>query len=388
MPENSEFNITELSFDNKAEEVYKKIESNLKNDMLIITPGYPSESNAYNTAFVHSRVKEYQKNGLKVDLLCINILPGISNYDFEGINVTRGDYYFLRTVLSQKKYKKIAIHFFDHNYGNVLDSVDLSNTEIYLFSHGADVLYRGFKDYASPYFGKKLDISKKENEFSLNDYYIKKYNNLKNVKWIFISEFIKNKLESFLDIKINNYSIIPNFIDTDFFAYSKKNNEKRKKIFVLRKFTNDFCYALDIDIKIILELSKRKFFNELEFDIYGSGEMFDILTQPVKKLNNVHLHRKFLTHYEVKKVHDNHGIALFASRFDTQGVSLCEAISSGCGIVTSNLDVFDTFIDKKLNITCDIENYKQYADVVERLITDEKYFNKVTQKNLQNVIKK
>jgi len=104
---------------------------------------------------------------------------------------------------------------------------------------------------------------------------------------MFVSEFVKNRAEELLDIKFNNYEIIPAVIDTDLFKYEKKNPELRKKIFVLRRFTNDRCYALDIDVRVILELSRRPFFNDLEFDLYGDGEMFDILTAPIKDFKNV-----------------------------------------------------------------------------------------------------
>lgn len=377
VPAKSKFEVTDLYFDEEIEELTNALKSHLKGDTLIISPGYPSDSDKYNTAFVHTRVKEYLQSGISVDVLTINCLPGISKYTFEDVDVIRADYAFLRDALGTKKYKNIVIHFFDCNYGNVLDSVDTIDTNIFLFVHGADVLYHSLPEYASPYFGGKLDLSYRSEEFAKRDYYIKKYNNLKNVKWIFVSDFIRTKLEKTLDIKINNYEIIPNYIDNTLFSYKEKNEELQKKIFVLRKFSNDFCYALDIDVRAILTLSRRECFKELEFDIYGSGEMFDTLTAPLKSFDNVHLHNKFLTHDEIKEIHNTHGIALFASRFDTQGVSLCEAASSGCAVVTSEIEAIMSYIDKELGVVCETEEFTQYADVIEKLAFDYEYFNKV-----------
>ena len=44
---------------------------NSKNDMLIITPSYPTEENKYFGGFVHSRVKAYKEDGIQFDLVLI-----------------------------------------------------------------------------------------------------------------------------------------------------------------------------------------------------------------------------------------------------------------------------------------------------------------------------
>ena len=182
--------------------------------------------------------------------------------------------------------------------------------------------------------------------------------------------------------------IIPCYIDTNLFEYQEKDVDLRKKIFILRRFTNDCCYALDIDIRAILELSTRPYFNDLEFDIYGDGEMFEVLTQPLKNFSNVHLHREFLSHEDIKKVQDTHGIGLFASRFDTQGVSLCEAAASGCAVVTSNIPAIKSYIDPKLGVTCEVENFREYADVIEKLYNDPDYFSYVSKSQHKSIIEK
>ena len=38
---------------------------------LVVVPGYPSEQNKYNNAFVHSRVKNYLKNNLDVEVFSV-----------------------------------------------------------------------------------------------------------------------------------------------------------------------------------------------------------------------------------------------------------------------------------------------------------------------------
>lgn len=355
------------------------------NDTLLVTPGYPSLQDKYNTAFVHTRVEAYKASGLNVDVAVINCLPETSTYEFEGIKVFKGTYSHLRQILQRRKYKKILVHFFDYNYANVFDTIDLSETQLYFYLHGADILYRDFPKYASHYFESEIDVSYRQKEFELRDICFKKYNNYNNVKWMFVSDFVKNRAEELLNIKFNNFAIIPCYIDANTFKYEKKDPELRKKIFILRRFTNDNCYAIDIDVRVILELSKRPFFHDLEFDLYGDGEMFDILTSPINTFENVKLHRQFLTHDDIYKIHQTHGIGLFASRFDTQGVSLCEAASSGCAVVTSDIPVISSYIPKDLGVTCSVENFKEYADVIEKMYYDKNYFLSVSESESKNI---
>ena len=113
--------------------------------------------------------------------------------------------------------------------------------------------------------------------------------------------------------------------------------------------------------------------------------MFDVLTYPVKNFKNVHLYKEFLSHDEIRQVHKSHGIALFATRFDTQGVSLCEAISSGCAVVSSNIPTVNNYIPVNLGVTCDVENFKQYADVIEKMFYDKNYFLKVAREEATSI---
>lgn len=388
IPSHSKIEITKLEYiKNPLKDTFFDYFDN-DNDVLLITPGYPSLENKYNTAFVHTRVQAYKRSNFDLDVVVINSLPETTIYEFEDQKVFKGDYFKLREILQKKKYKKILVHFFDDNYANVFDTIDLSNTQLFFYLHGADVLYKDYPKYASHYFESEIDISDKQKIFKLRDYYFKKYNKYPNVTWMFVSEFVKNRAEELLNIKFNNFEIIPCYINSSLFKYEKKNPELRKKIFILRRFTNDKCYALDIDIRVILELSTRPFFNDLEFDIYGEGEMFDILTAPVQNYPNVHLHKKFLSHEDIKNVHTTHGIGLFASRFDTQGVSLCEAAASGCAIVTSNIPVISTYIAPHLGVTCDVENFKEYANVIEKMYYEENYFEHVAETQSQSVLEK
>lgn len=386
IPQNSKIEITKAFFDNNENVDYLNY---FHNNTLLVTPGYPSLENRYNTAFVHTRVKAYQKNDINIDVAIINTEPGIKTYEYEGVKVFKGEHHHLRELLQTKTYDKILIHFFDHSYANVLDSVDITKTKLYLYLHGAETLYRDWPKISSNYFTAPATIdSALENFFVIKDFFIKKYSNIRNAKWFFVTEWTKQRCEELLNIKFNNYDIIPCLIDTDLFSYQRKDPELRKKIFILRKFDNINSYAIDIDVRIILELSHRTCFKDLEFDIYGDGSLYEALTGPLKEFNNVHLHRRFLTHEEIRRVHEEHGIALFATRFDSQAVSSCEAAASGCAVVSSKIPGVMQFFDPEWNILCETENFKEYADVIERLYYSPEEFLKVAKLQSESVSEK
>ena len=346
---------------------------NSTNDTLIITPSYPTEENKYFGGFVHSRVKAYKQKGLNFDLICAHKYPNTCTYVFEDINVTRTDFKGLREILTIKKYKTILLHFFDIEYAKVLDACDLSETNLYFWVHGPETLYWDWSKMTDNYFQPETPLSQDfVSFFKNNDKLIERYNNYENVHWVFVSNWIKERSEELTGITFRNYSVIPNYIDADNFNYSTKDTELRKKIFFIRRFENISKYAIDINVRTILELSHRDFFDDLEFNIYGTGECYDMLIAPIRDFKNVHLHPQFLTHTDIAKVHKENGIGLFATRYDAQGVSMCEAAMSGLAIVSSTNKAIAEFIPEDL--LCNTEDYVEYANIIEKLYKNPNYF--------------
>jgi glycosyltransferase involved in cell wall biosynthesis len=137
--------------------------------------------------------------------------------------------------------------------------------------------------------------------------------------------------------------VIANPIDPDRFPYRPKAPDLRRRILLLRSF---HCrkYANDIAIKAILLLSRHAEFREFEFSICGQGRLFAELTRPLRTFANVVLDEGFRTHDEIRALHARHGVFLCPTRCDSQGVSMCEAMSSGLVPVTSNSSAIPEFV--------------------------------------------
>lgn len=369
----SKFHLKTLNI-NFNSDIVNTIEKNFVGDTLLIAPGYPSFSNKYLFGFVHTRVLEYKKNNWNIDVAYLNSESSYCNYIYEDVKVNKISYFDLRNLLQVKKYKRIIVHFFTDEVAQILDATDISDTDVFIFTHGSDILYRDINLLTAPYFTPIMqDTDEQKKKFLVKDKLINRYNEMPNVKFIFASEWAKNRSEEQNKISFNNYDVIPTFIDENMFKYDKKNSDLRKKIVIIRKFDNINTYSIDLDVLTILELSKRKCFSDMEFDIYGDGNFHSELLKPLMNFENVHIYKKFLSHDEIAAVHKTHGIGLFATRYETQGVSAAEAAMSGLVVVSNDVaavpEMFGEFgtLAKK-------NDYVEMANIIEDLYNNPKKF--------------
>ncbi|MGL5490434.1 MAG: glycosyltransferase, partial [Shewanella sp.] len=168
-----------------------------------------------------------------------------------------------------------------------------------------------------------------------------------NLKIVFVSRYLAETSMEDLGIQIppQQYAIIHNPIDTDFFEYKPKSVEQRKKILSIRPYASR-VYANDLMVKAILKLQQYEFFKELEFRIIGDGPLFDEILAPIAGLENVIIERRFVNRHEIKVLHQQYGLFMCPTRMDTQGVSRDEAMSSGLVPLTNYVAAVPEFIDK------------------------------------------
>lgn len=187
----------------------------------------------------------------------------------------------------------------------------------------------------------------------------------KKTHFVFVSNWMKKVTEVDTFTKVKNYSIIPNPIDSNIFQYEKKTEEKRKKILLLRSF-NSKKYANDISVKAILKLSKEPFFKDLEFLICGRGKLFNELTDQLKGFSNIELKNKYFNQKEIAQIHKRFGVFLCPTRMDAQGVSMCEAMSSGLVPITSRNTAIPEFVSHHESGIL-TKSYKHVAESIEFL---------------------
>lgn len=319
--------------------------------ILLLTTAYPSEGNYYNHGFIHSRVLEYKKlnNNLVIDICVIDHGKQLVKYVYEGITVYKGHQEVIKNSVDIKSYDRVIVHFLDHKIIDYIESVNYKDSLI-VWVHGAEALSwkrRTFNKFNLQFL--KYILSNKKQLKKLHQF---TEANKHRIKFIFVSNWMKEIMEEDCNLNIKNYEIIPNVINTEFFKYKEKNIEDRKRILMIRPFTTR-KYATDIAIKTIEKLEKEfKEFKDLSFTIIGDGPLYENDVSNIKNLPNVQLINKFLHHKEIKEYHDKNGVMLIPTRQDSQGVSMCEAMSSGLVPVTSNNTAIPEFINEDCGYLC------------------------------------
>lgn len=354
---------------------------------LLLTPDYPDESNINMFAFIHSRVRVYERYGLSVQVFVVKSNIEYMEYNFEGINVICGGSEDLVKFINTNDISKILIHFINKNIIDVINRIDKS-LPLYIWFHGVEALswkrrlfYISILDILSiPRFIKYIY----NNTRQLN--YLSKFINKENdrIHAIAVSDWMKNVVQTDLKCENMNWSIIPNTIDNNIFSYIKKDAGQRKKILLVRSFESK-KYANDISIKFIRELSKKEYFNDLEILIIGKGRFFEKLTKKISSFENVIIRDVFLNHYELADIYKQYGVFLCPTRQDSQGVSMCEAMSSGLIPLTTFNTAIPEFVDVGSGFMCN--SIDEMVECYDEIYKNEKLFIEMS-KNASNAILK
>lgn len=359
---------------------------NSNNDILIITPDYPSTHSLYACGFVHSRVREYINAGLNVQVASISSTWYQMNYEINGVNVFKGNYLDLKKLLSKKIYKVIVTHFVSEEYMEIFDGY-IQDEQLIFICHGPETTFEVLPDKSRPYFSAPIDNDDFKYLYKNKKKYIYKYAYKENVTWVFVSKWLKNYSEEILYLKFKNSYVINNTINEELFPYHQKNEEDRKKILILRKFDNISYHSVDQSVLAIRELSRRNFFDELEFNIYGDGNYFDELLEPVKNFKNVHITRGFIPNEKITEIHKKNGILLIPSRHDSQGVAMCEGAASGLVVVGSKVTTVPFFMNESLNHTlANPERPSELADIIERLYKNPTEFLEISNRMSSEIL--
>lgn len=342
-------------------------------NVLLLTNMYPKEGQLYRNAFIHQRILEYRKRGLSVVVFVLQQAPAAAHtYRFEGVDVIEGGAADFLKAVHDDQPKKVLVHFIDRHMIAALEQLP-KEMPILVWIHLKEAIgwYRRLFNFSDFRFGKYI-LSNIRQRYVLRRFIV---HSERNVRFIFVSRWIKDTMEKDVRVKVPSYQIIPNVVDTHLFRFEKKNPELRKKILLIKPFVNK-KYAVDLAVDAIVLLSKKAFFKDLQFTICGDGPIFDQTVAPLRRFTNVFCIKKFLSHQEIRQLHHRHGVLLAPTRQDSQGVSMCEAMASGLVAVTSDNSAIPEFVaDRKTgllthsaqDIADAIDDLYRHPDLFERL---------------------
>ena len=346
---------------------------------LVVAKQYPSYDDLYRYGFLHSRIRAYKEHGLHVDVFRMTSDDGQYFREFEGIDVASGDVSILDATLRTGQYKHVLVHLIDEVMWGVLQKY-IDNMKVTVWVHGAEIQVWQrrsfeFEHLQSDEIKRQKGLSQQRVRFwrdLING-------NYQNLHLVFVSNWLLESAFTDLDLECptEKVSVIHNFIDPQLFSYHEKQADDRLKILTVRPF-NKLVYGNDLAISAIVELSRRDYFNELEFTIVGDGELFEETVSAVEQFRNVRIERKFLTQSDLSRYHKQHGVFLIPTRMDTQGVSRDEAMASGLVPVTTDVGGVSEFVDESCGIVVTPENPMALADAIESLYRDTELFLKLS----------
>ena len=361
--------------------------------LLVICNAYPSEQALYRNGFIHRRVKAYKEAGLDVEVF-YNHEPvqQAYEYEFDGVRVTVGNEGALELHVASNDFDGYLIHFAEPQRIRPLQKLNVKKPVI-VWVHGfeAEAWYRRWFNFINTSEDIKAALEKKDT------YYLKQnafFHDLMtqeelNVSFVNVSKwFQKYVVEPDNGAEFRNSTVIPNLVDEEVFPYREKEDKKRFNILSIRPFAS-LKYANDQTVGAILELSKRPYFKALSFTICGSGPMFDQTVEPLRQFDNVKLENRFFTQEEIRDLHAEHGIFLSPTRFDSQGVSMCEASSSGLVTISSEVAAVPEFIEHRVSgLLAQPESINDLADLIEELYFDAELFQRLSKQGSLAMLEK
>lgn len=334
----------------------------------VISDEYPRPGFIYGDVFVRTRVFEYVRLGL--DVYVTGYQPNL-DLDFrfrqESANVfiTMSIQLFQDQLIASRP-DVILVHFLNRVHMNFLLSLNLP---IIIFVHGfeATLWTRKLSNFNSigalPYLVRYMQRNMVQQKAFKK--FVRSANTRTNIEFVFVSNWIWKAVIQDLGISIKRSSVIPNGIDQTRFKYVQKKASDRMKILLIRSF-HGRSYGNDLATDAIALLGKKSFFNDLAFSIYGEGYWYTVLTDPLRHFSNVKLHNRFIENHLIPEVHAEHGIFLCPSRWDTQGVSMCEAMASGLVPITTPVGGIPEYTTDQ--VSCfHVKSPRQIADKVEYL---------------------
>lgn len=331
--------------------------------LLILDQNYPHLENLMGDVFVHVRAKEYAK---RHEVKAFSFFQQPSKINYEGISLERfDDVDKIVDAIREYNPDKILIHFYQ---SWMLEKViKVFKVPVIIWVHGFEALgwYRrlfNFTLYSPVFFNFIIKNTKQQYHVRR---LIKHANSSQYIRFVFVSNWMRKITEQDTLCRIKRYDIIPNPIDTSLFAYKEKDISLRKKVLLLRAFDSR-KYANDVAVDAILKLSTKENFKDFFFTIMGRGPLFDKTLEPIKNFDNVHITKGAVRQINIPGIHADHGVFLCPTRQDAQGVSMCEAMSSGLIPVTTNNTAIPEFVtDRKTG--CLTESAQEIADALFQL---------------------
>lgn len=338
--------------------------------ILVVTRSYPSAGDLYQYPFVHRRVLAYMRAGHDVAVYRPGAEPEPVEHQFEGVRWRSGDASGLAALADAWRPDVIAAHGFSENMWRALEPLARA-LPVRAWLHGSEIpdFFRQKALCIANPAGRTAALDAVAGRVRFWDRFLVSKPRRFGLVFVSHSAVELARVDWGDRLRDGDYAVIANPIDTDLFAYHPKTADDRFAILSIRPFDSR-TYGNDMTAAAIALLADRVGFERLSFTIIGDGPLFDEALEPIRKIPNVVLQRRFLTQQEIAEEHRRHGIFLVPTRLDTHGVSRDEAMASGLVPVTNAVSAVPEFVDEHCAALAPPDDVAGLADGLWRMVED------------------
>ncbi len=331
--------------------------------ILVLSQDYPSLDKPYAMSYVHSRNVEYKK--LNHDVKVINFASN-TTYEYDSLEV----YPYSKELI---EWAEIIVSHAPNIKNHVRALKGVKHKKVVFFFHGHEVLYQ-YGDYPKPYSWKKEKLSKKlfiqfydKLKMGILKKFLKVCSNNNSIGCIFVSEWMERQFLKNINLKpqgLGASKIIPNACNSVFLSNHYEFDEANKLAdSITIRPLDDSKYAIDL----VVDAARNN--PEKEFHIYGKGNYFLFNEKP----SNVKVINQFIQQKDIPKLLNKYNFAMMPTRYDAQGVMVCEMATYGIPVVTTDFEVcvemlkdFENvkFIKENQfkNFKCGVETFQVYKN--------------------------
>lgn len=344
--------------------------------ILVLTRSYPADGDLYQYPFVHRRVLGYLAAGHEVRVFRPLEVASPRSHRFDGVTCTSGNAAALAKLTAEWQPSVIAAHGYSEQMHELLRAADTA-VPVRAWLHGSEIpgFFRQKALAIADADQRRAALGAVENRrrfwLDLLEARPAKFG------LVFVSRSAVDLAREDLGPKLRDrdIAVVPNPIDTDLFAYRPKQADDRFAVLMIRPFDSP-TYGNDLAVAAILRLAGRGGFDRMRFTIIGDGPLFDETLKPLEAagLEQVTIHRRFLTQAKIADLHRRNGIFLVPSRLDTQGVSRDEAMASGLVPVTNAVSAVPEFVDQDCAALAAADDPDGLAEGIWEMVEDPKLF--------------
>ncbi|MBA6414071.1 glycosyltransferase family 4 protein [Parahaliea sp. F7430] len=354
----------------------------------VITGRYPSHNAPYNHMFVHTRNQQYVKTGVSVKVF----VPSGSEhrYQIDNIKVQQQPANEIVKEISDGQYDAIFIHLLHHSINPTIDGgpiyeyVITHDIPCLFFIHGVEVQKLSRSRPGDIRFSKPKSVARAiyRDLWVLNRTrrtITKIINETRNTRFVFVSEWIREDAERTFELNLRQRSeVIHNGIDTELFYFQDRWKD-RHKLLAIRPLVLRGTYAVDLAIDAMSKVKDKN----ISLTIIGKGpEKKDILNYIAKRRASsvIHVTDKFLAHSDIPTAHSHYGIYFAATRMDSQGVSMCEAMASGLPVISFNTCAIPEFVNHNSNgLLLERENSNAMPVLIDELLSNKNTYYRLAE---------